>query len=111
VPSRPNRRKSLLPAFGYRLRSLCSPSAADRNLLISALACCRKISDATQVVLPQECHSAQAVKAKRGGARKPFVIDRLSVMGSLLLATLIDSTLVIAATPLGANEPLLQYEG
>jgi hypothetical protein len=58
--------------------------------------------------LPQECYSAQAVKAKRGGARKPLVIDRLSVMGSLLLATLIDGTLVIAATPLGANEPLLQ---
>jgi hypothetical protein len=64
-----------------------------------------------QVVLSYECHSVQAVQANAEGARRPLVSDRLSLMGSMLLATLIDRRLAIAATPLGANEPLLQFEG
>jgi Bacterial Ig domain/Cellulase (glycosyl hydrolase family 5) len=63
--------------------------------------------------MPHKCHSAQAVQAKRASARRLLVIGRLLLVGSLLLSTLIDARLAIAATPLGANkfDLLLQYEG
>jgi hypothetical protein len=60
-----------------------------------------------------DVYAPQAVKGKRGIARRSLVIGRLVLIGFLPLLTLIDGRMAIAATPFGANkfDLLLQYEG